>query len=144
MDWFVSYLKGRRQRVLANNVYSSYQTITQGVQQGSVLGPLVYILYANDVVNVVKNCNIASYADDTVLYTASDNFDISVSKIRCDISAMSGWCLKNGISMNTDKTKLMLFVNSKKKIAKLTEISIQVDNVPLHTVTNYKYPGCHS
>ena len=75
VDWFRSYLTNRRQRVLANNVYSSAQTVTQGVPQGSVLGPLFYILYANDITNIIEHCNIALYADDTVLYTANPNFN---------------------------------------------------------------------
>ena len=56
IDWVRSYLLDRRQRVLANNVYSEYQTITQGVPQGSVLGPLFYILYANDLAELFENC----------------------------------------------------------------------------------------
>ena len=66
VDWFRIYLKDRRQQVLANNVRSSFQPITQGVPQGSVLGPLFYILYANDIVSIIKNCRVALYADDTV------------------------------------------------------------------------------
>ena len=67
IKWIGSYLSNRKQRVLANNKYSSYQCITQGVPQGSVLGPLFYIIYANDISKVVKNCEIALYADDTAL-----------------------------------------------------------------------------
>ena len=70
-DWIENYLTSRRQRVLANSTYSSYQDITPGVPQGSVLGPLFYIVYANDLAGIVKNCKIAMYADDTVLYIAS-------------------------------------------------------------------------
>ena len=65
---------------------------------------------------------------------------MSIKKIRKDIDALSGWCAVNGIGMNTEKTKLMVFGNAK-NVAELPEISIKVDNVPLQTVTSYKYLG---
>ena len=140
IDWFRSYLTDRRQQVLANNVRSAFQTITQGVPQGSVLGPLFYILYANDIVNVIKNCNVALYADDTVIYTASRDFETSTRKLEADIAALSGWCEANGIGMNMDKTKLMVFGNAK-KVAELPNLNIVVNSKPLQTVTAYKYLG---
>ena len=66
LSWIKSYLTQRRQRVLAYNAYSSFQTIMQGVPQGSVLGPLFYIMYANDDVKLFKKCSVAQYVDDTV------------------------------------------------------------------------------
>ena len=140
VDWFASYLSGRKQRVLANNVYSPYQTITQGVPQGSVLGPLFYILYANDIVDIIKNCKVALYADDTVLYTANVNFENSIIKLRADMNALVDWCGANGIGMNTEKTKLMLFGNAK-TIKALPEVNITLDDTPLQTVLSYKYLG---
>ena len=140
MKWFKSYLTSRRQRVLANNVYSSAQRITQGVPQGSVLGPLFYILYANDITNIVKHCNIALYADDTVLYTANPSFETSITNMCQDMCALRGWCGANGIQMNTEKTKLMLF-GSTNGLSKLPPVNISLDGAPIHTVTNYKYLG---
>ena len=138
--WFKSYLSERYQRVLANNVRSSSQIITQGVPQGSVLGPLFYILYANDIMNTVKSCNMALYADDTVLYTANPTFDTSIVKMRSDMQALSNWCGINGIRMNLDKTKIMLFGNSK-RLKALPKVNLDVDGVTIQTVTSYKYLG---
>ena len=140
VEWFRSYLSNRKQQVLANNVRSTFQTITQGVPQGSVLGPLFYILYANDIVRVIKNCKMALYADDTVLYTANLKFETSVQKARDDVLALSGWCKANGIGMNTDKTKVMIFGNAK-KVAGLPKVHINVNDVSLQTFFNYKYLG---
>ena len=140
ISWFESYLTGRRQRVLANNTHSSYQDITQGVPQGSVLGPLFYIIYANDIVNRVKFCNIALYADDTVLYLARNNFAKTVKDMQVDIDALAGWCSDNGIRMNTEKTSLMLFGNAK-RIRELPSFEITVDKALLTVTTNYGYLG---
>ena len=103
LKWFESYLSQRKQRVLANGTYSSYQYITQGVPQGSVLGPLFYIIYANDISKVVKHCKIALYADDTVLYLGGADFSKTVNKIQQDVDSLSQWCRINGIRMNVEK-----------------------------------------
>ena len=140
VSWFSSYLTGRKQRVLANNVYSASKTVTQGVPQGSVLGPLFYIIYANDIAEIMKNCNLALYADDTVLYIAGSNFNRIVGKMQKDIDALSTWCLNNGIQMNTDKTNLMLF-GQKSMLDKLPSFEINVNDTPIKAVNNYRYLG---
>ena len=81
ISWFRSYLSGRTQRVLANNIYSQPMQVTQGVPLGSVLGPLFYIIYANDIAKLIKHCGTALYADDTVLYLANQNFDKAVKRM---------------------------------------------------------------
>ena len=139
-NWIKDYLTQRQQRVYANDTYSSYQNISQGVPQGSVLGPLFYIIYANDLSNIVKNCEIALYADDTVLYTSSKNFDVSVNKLQEDIDSLSHWCKENGIMANTDKTKIMFF-GSNNSLAKVPPFEIKFGDVPLQTVTSYTYLG---
>ena len=111
---FKSYLTGRKQRVLANNVYNSFQYITQRVPQGSVLRPLFYILYADDIVRTIKHCEIALYADDTVLYTSNPSFAKLVEKMKRDVTELSNWCDVNCIQTNTDKTKAMLFGSPKR------------------------------
>ena len=65
IDWIGSYLQGREQKVYANGVFSASKVVTQGVPQGSVLGPLFYIVYANDLSSLFNNCEFAMYADDT-------------------------------------------------------------------------------
>ena len=98
IKWVRSYLVGRKQKVFANNMYSSYQN----VPQGSVLGPLFYIMYANDISKTVKNCEVALYADDTVLFTANRDFGVSINSLQEDINALAGWCCNNDIRANTD------------------------------------------
>ena len=121
-------------------MYSSYKLVRQGVPQGSVLGPLFYIIYANDLVNTVKNCKVALYADDTVLYTACNNFQNSVNNMQRDIDSISTWCYENGISANTEKTKVMVF-GSSHSLKSVPEFEILFDEVPLKTALSYKYLG---
>ena len=139
-NWIKDYLTHRQQRVLANDTYSSFQNVTQGVPQGSVLGPLFYIIYANDLSKVVKNCEIALYADDTVLYISCKNFETSVRKLQEDIDSLSQWCIRNGIMANTDKTKVMVF-GSSNSLTKVPPFEIKFGTTPLQTVTSYTYLG---
>ena len=140
VDWVRSYLRDRKQRVFANNCLSPFQKVTQGVPQGSVLGPLFYIVYANDIANIINNCDIALYADDTVLFTANNNFLVSVRKLQDDLNALNVWCHENGIKANTDKTKVMVFW-SPSVLEKTPEFNITLNEVTLQAVSVYKYLG---
>ena len=140
IGWIQSYLYSREQRVFANDVYSESRTIMQGVPQGSVLGPLFYITYANDLSELFKSCQFALYADDTVLYTADDVFEDSVFKLQQDMDRLSTWCKLNGIKVNTNKTKVMVF-GSKTAVSKLPTFEILYNNEPLPKVLSYNYLG---
>ena len=140
IEWARSYLTGRQQRVLANDVFSEYKCVSQGVPQGSVLGPLFYIIYANDLSRIFKHCKFALYADDTVLYTACNNFEDSVANLQRDITLLGSWCVANGIMVNTTKTKVMVF-GSNSAIDKLQPFEILYNNAPLPQVTSYNYLG---
>lgn len=72
-ECFTSYLIGRQQRTMVNGVNSDYNTSTHGVPQGSVLGPMLFLLYINDVTNVIDPNSIYLYADDTVLFESGIN-----------------------------------------------------------------------
>ena len=140
LDWVKSYLSDRQQKVLANNIYSAPLTIMQGVPQGSILGPLFYIIYANDLSKIVSKCGIALYADDTVLYTANDNFAKSVQNLQDDIDSLNVWCTENGIRANTEKTKVMVF-GTPNMLHKGPVPDIELNGELLQVVSTYKYLG---
>ena len=123
-----------------STAHPANQTITQGVPQGSVLGPIFYILYANDLAELFENCEVALYANDTVLYKASPNFETSVDKMQQDLSRLGDWCGKNGIYVNTSKTKLLVF-GSKMAVDNLAPYNVNYDGSPLLHVASYKYLG---
>ena len=106
--WFHNYLTNRLQKVLANGIQSSQRVIKQGVPQGSTLGPLFYIAYANDIPNDLRN-QVTLYADDTVIYTSSKSETNLQRKLQMDMKELSQWCQDNKLTINTDKTKLMIF-----------------------------------
>ena len=102
-------MTGRKQCTIANNIVSSYKDITCGVPQGSVLGPLLFLLYINDISSVVKDSKISMYADDTVVYISHSNLDLAIPLIQSDLNRVYTWCNNNKLTINCKKTKVFLF-----------------------------------
>ena len=111
VQWVESYLQSRKQKTKANGLTSTQKTVIQGVPQGSILGPLFYILYANDMEQVVHKSRVVFYADDTVLNTSGKNLKKLLAKIQKDLDNLLKWCKQNGLYINSDKTKYMIFSN---------------------------------
>ena len=140
LQWVASYLKQRKQKVLANNMCSEQAIIKQGVPQGSILGPLLYLLYANDLASVIKNCGFSFYADDTVLYSHNANFNIAKRNMNRNLRALNDWFTQNCIAMNVTKTKYMLF-GSRMSLAKIKPFALKIDNQAIERVYKYTYLG---
>ena len=84
-EWFRTYLNGRHQRVRVQQATSSWQTPRYGVPQGSILGPLMFVLFVNDLPQAVKCSSINMYVDDTTLYTAARTLEQTLSYRRCTV-----------------------------------------------------------
>lgn len=112
------YLQFRRQAVVIDNEISDYKAVKLGVPQGSILGPLLFLLYINDIVNIDDSCRFVIYADDTtLLFSAEDT-----TKLICDannvLTKLDNWSIVNSLTINTSKTKAVLFrpINSRASI----------------------------
>ena len=137
ISWIKYYLHNRQQHVVANNLESSHLEIKQGVPQGSTLGPLLYILYANDI-PVNMNYQVSLYADDTGIFHSSKNAAKTEKSLQEDMDNLKHWCHENKITINTGKTKLMV-VGRQKSREKLGNIHINYEGNPIEEVTNYTY-----
>ena len=107
LKFFVEYLSGRTQRVVIGNTFSDNLNVTSGVPQGSILGPLLFVLFINDIGNSVdKNSNILLYADDTKLYREirSEN-DCEI--LQGDIAVLNNWALENKMKFHPGKCKVL-------------------------------------
>ena len=136
ISWITSYLYGREQRTLANNVYSSYLPVGQGVPQGSVLGPLLYIIYANDIIKKIQNSGFTFYADDTVLYSKKKSLRLAQRELQEDLDGLSEWCINNDIYINVEKTKTMFF-GSKARMNKIALPEFYINNTVLQRTQAY-------
>ena len=140
VNWSTDYLDNRKQKVLANNELSSVQTITNGVPQGSILSPLYYIIYANDIPHIISQSEVIQYADDTVLLSNNPNYDQACLEIQAGLSQLENWCSLNGISVNPKKSKAMLF-GTNNQLARCKSKQIYIDNCEIEYVSTYTYLG---
>ena len=142
ISWLENYLEYRQQRVLANNHCSEPKKVTQGVPQGSIIGPLLYIIYADDITKIVNKCNVTQYADDTVLYSTGKSLNLALKDMQQSLKSLERWCNTNGIYVNLNKTRFMLF-GSKMTLAKVQheEVNLLINKHPITRVHSYCYLG---
>ena len=140
VDWFGSYLTGRRQRTLANGVLSEYREIACGVPQGSILGPALFILFVNDMPETIQSAKISQYADDTVIYASGSNeIDIAVN-LNLDLGRLTKWCRENKLHVNCNKTKYLTF-GPQGKTSACIGVNLEIGGTRLKRVNTYKYLG---
>lgn len=93
--WFSNYLSDRMQRVSVNGGYSEWAPVTGGVPQGSILGPLLFQVFMNDLPTVVTSCTINLYADDTTIYYANTDPDHVIRALNEDLQFIADWIKSN-------------------------------------------------
>ena len=109
LNWFRSYLSDRQQYVCINESNSRMMKITCGVPQGSVLGPLPFLIYINDLPHVSKKLKFYLFADDTNIYCKSDNLSNLVKSVNTELKLVKKWLDVNKLSLNIEKTNFIVF-----------------------------------
>lgn len=141
-QWFKNYFTDRTQTVTLNGSLSSNRPITCGVPQGSILGPLLFTIYINDLPTVTKHSKVVLYADDTALFVSGKALHEIQSKLSDDLEAVSKWLAENRLTLNTKKTKSMIF-GSPQILAKNNNGNLKIDiqGETLEQVQTFKYLG---
>ena len=116
ISWFSSYLLGRKQQVLVNNTLSEAENVTCGVPQGSFLGPLLFLIFINDLPLNTDSVLTDLYADDTTLYYTDKSQACIEQQLQTALHKLSEWCKENGRLINTAKTKVMIITTPQKRI----------------------------
>ena len=138
--WLKSYLHNRKQRTFINNVYSNYNNIECGVPQGSTLGPLLFLVYINDLRNCLTHSKSYLYADDTVLVETCIDIYTSYLNLQADLDNIANWCKGNKLTINIKKTKSMLY-GSSYRIKNIQLQKFSLDGEQIDFVQQYKYFG---
>ena len=132
-----SFLSNRRQAVLLNSVTSQLMPISYGVPQGSVLGPIIFSIYINDLpLHISSDCEL--FADDTTVHNTNKNTDLLSSNLQEDINKLQTWTELNHMALHPQKSKFMLVTtrqkrqNMKHKLFKLSVNGKQLENVESH------------
>ena len=134
-----NYLANRQQCTIANGITSKSKKITCGIPQGSTVGPLLFILYMNDISSILTYCKYQLYADDTVLYMSGQVANIT-DLVNDDLAKFKYWCLQNKLTINVKKTKCVYF-GLKSQVKNIDNHRICIDNMLIDRVNSYKYLG---
>ena len=138
--WLDNYLQDRTQKTIINNQPSTILPITCGVPQGSIMGPLLFLIYINDIKVLNTQVHFKFYADDTVLYVSDKNLNTAYTILQNEFQNFSTWCATNKLTINTKKTKSMLFTTSHQTIrASLPNLTLK--NSKIEHVGNFSYLG---
>uniref|UniRef100_A0A1Y1LB48 Reverse transcriptase domain-containing protein n=1 Tax=Photinus pyralis TaxID=7054 RepID=A0A1Y1LB48_PHOPY len=135
LKWFESYIRDRKIVVTYNSATSRYFNLEMGVPQGSVLGPLLFLLYVNDLPKYIKNGHVIMYCDDISIVLASRCEEDLRSKIESVFEDMMWWCNKNNLILNVDKTEIISL--SKKKVFDDASLSISNTKIVLSQTVRF-------
>ena len=137
LHWFQSYLENRQQRVVLNNSQSEWTFVQAGVPQGSILGPILFLIYINDIVSEI-DINIKLFADDTSLYVTAENVVAQAEDLNRNLRFINTWANTWLVDFNPSKTEQMII---SKKTNQINHPIIYLNDVAIQKVENHRHLG---
>ena len=139
VNWFQSYLSDRQQIVDVNGILSNAKDVTCGVPQGSILGPLLFLIYVNDMPGAVK-CKLLLYADDSALMVSGRKVTEIETTLTVELTSIHKWLVDNKLSLHLGKTNTILF-GSKKRIQQNNSIQVKCNGNDIESMQQVTYLG---
>ena len=139
-NWFTSYMSDRKQFVFVNGFRSTLRQISAGVVQGSILGPLLFIIYINDLVKSSRLLKFSLYADDTSLSMASNDLGNLMGLFSSEVALVDGWFRANYLTLNPSKSNYIIFHRDKKKVPTMP-LSLSIGGQEVERVTVVRFLG---
>jgi hypothetical protein len=136
LKWLGSYLSNRNQYVLYNNCKSNLIYIRYGVPQGSILGPILFLIYINDIIYTSEKLSFVLFADDTNVFYVDDNLNNLSNNLKIELDKLRIWFLANKLSINISKTNYIIFGPKSN-----SELTILIGNEPIKKVESTKFLG---
>ena len=140
VEWIRSYLSGRVQQTTANGIVSDSKEINCGVPQGSVLGPLLFVIYINSIVDSIKNGKYYLYADDLAVVVGNRDPVMAQQLLQADLDSIGEWCNKYQLTINTAKTKVLWCYSDRDK-TDYSRYNLVMKNETLRVVSHFTYLG---
>ena len=139
--WFRSYLSNRSQCTLVNGKLSNFTNMAIGIPQGSVLGPILFLLFMNDLPSYVESVTL--FADDTMLDVSARTIDEVVPKLQTEINKLVEWFFRNKLTVNVNKSSFMLIDSPQKtnEYCDFQNLGLNINGEKLCNVTTYRYLG---
>ena len=140
-NWFKSYLLDRKMRTKcvttgnSKTILSDYNPVEYGTPQGSCLGPLLFLIFSNDLYLHVEYCKIILFADDTTIYVTEKNNNYAKACLEHDLQNIVDWFRANSLTLNLEKSAVVNFNPNP------APLSLKIDKVPLPDVTTIKFLG---
>ena len=140
LQWFNSYLRGRMQRIVCGNEMSCSAKVSIGVPQGSILGPLLFLVYINGIHEVTRHTTMTMFADDMAISYSSKCASDLQNKLNTDLGCIATWLNENKLTLNVEKSKFML-IGTPGQLKKIENIQLSVNCKYFEGVKSFKYLG---
>ncbi|MCU7800963.1 MAG: reverse transcriptase family protein [gamma proteobacterium symbiont of Lucinoma myriamae] len=140
LNWVKSYLANRKQCIVERDISSLLQTVKSGVPQGSVLGPVLFLLFINDMPLFTSEVCVDVYADDTTMHAASKNYKTVENKLQVGANGFKNWCRTNKMYIHLQKT-MQMTIGTRRNLTRTEQIKVYLDNDLIQTVNDQKLLG---